>query len=221
MITRELIDPNFPVLKPDDPISRAIEISEDFKLTHLLLVDEDEYMGLLTESQLFDAPDDSQRVDSIPTSYKEVFCRDTIHYIDALRILFKHKIPITAILDENDKFEGVISFESLYKEISGLTAFDKDGGIVVIHINEKDYSLSELSRIIESNGSKIIAAFVKPSENEIDHLTVTLKLNTEDLSRIMASLERYEYNIIASFHKTEVSSTSQERLGLLFKYLDI
>jgi hypothetical protein len=52
-------------------------------------------------------------------------------------------------------------------------------------------------------------------------IKLTLKINKTDLSSIIATLERFDYKIIAKFEDSKMDSSDKERLDILFKYLDI
>ena len=56
-------------------------------------------------------------------------------------------------------------------------------------------------------------------DNEV--ILVTLKINKSDLGRIIATFERYDYDVYSSFHQTTLPDIDQERLNMLLKYLSI
>ena len=90
-----------------------------------------------------------------------------------------------------------------------------------LEVNQNDYSLSEISRLVESNGAKILSSIVNNDIFDANRIKLTLKINKTDLSSIVATFERFEYKIIAKFEDSEMESSDKERLDILFKYLDI
>jgi acetoin utilization protein AcuB len=92
----------------------------------------------------------------------------------------------------------------------------------VLSMPERDYSLSEISRHVESNDAKILSAYVSPDELDPYKIKLTLKINTTDISRIIATLERFEYRIIAQFQENgEGKQADKDRYDLLLKYLNM
>jgi len=85
----------------------------------------------------------------------------------------------------------------------------------------KDYSLSEISRLIEAEDAKILSSSIKDDDFDKTMLRLTLKINQIDLSRIVATLERFGYKIIARYQESNVTDNQKERLDILLKYLDI
>ena len=91
----------------------------------------------------------------------------------------------------------------------------------MLSLNQIDYSLAEVSRLIEAEGAKILSAWIANDVLDTDKIKLTVKINKTDLSHIAATLERFGYKIIAKFHETKHSATEQERLDILMKYLEM
>lgn len=72
------------------------------------------------------------------------------------------------------------------------------GGIIVLELNANDYSMAQIARIVEDNDAIILSSYVASKSNSFK-IEVTLKINQTDLTSIIRSFMRYEYNIKASF----------------------
>ena len=95
------------------------------------------------------------------------------------------------------------------------------GGILILRMNEKDYSLQQISRLVEENNAKILSLNISTDDNSADKIRITLKLNISDMSHVIATLERFSFEIIASFQENELQNNNRENLGLLMKYLNM
>jgi CBS domain-containing protein len=129
-------------------------------------------------------------------------------------------VGIVAVLDEGRNFVGVITISDT------LTAFARSsmqepGGILVLLMDERDYSLSEVSRLVESNDAKILSSYVCTDKVDASRIKLTIKINRNDLSRIIATFERFSYNIVAKFHHTQGNEDDKERIDLLLRYLNM
>ena len=67
------------------------------------------------------------------------------------------------------------------------------GSILVLTMEERDYSLSQISRYVEENNAKILSAHVIADEHDPYRIRLTLRLNTDNLARIKATLERFSH----------------------------
>ena len=92
---------------------------------------------------------------------------------------------------------------------------------MVISMKQIDYSLAELSRLIESENAKILSCTVKEDELDSEKVKLTLKINQKNLSHIVATLERFNYKIIARFQESDVNKGEKEKLDQLLRFLDI
>ena len=85
---------------------------------------------------------------------------------------------------------------------------------------DRDYSLTEIARLVEENDAKILSASITSSVSHA-YSEVTLKINRQDLSAIIQTFERYDYTIKASYQKQRFSDSLQNRYEELMKYLNI
>jgi hypothetical protein len=94
------------------------------------------------------------------------------------------------------------------------------GGIIILEIAENNYSMAEISQIVESNDSRIIGAFftTRPDSTLID---LTLKINNIDLNPVIQTFERYNYTIKATFAEEDDMDDLKERYDALMNYLNI
>ena len=71
-------------------------------------------------------------------------------------------------------------------------------GILTIECTMEDYSLSEISRLIEQNKGKVISSFVQINPNS-KNIYVDIIINQKNLTRIIKSLKRFKWNVIETY----------------------
>ena len=84
----------------------------------------------------------------------------------------------------------------------------------------KDYSMSHIAQVIESDGAHILSASVSSTRDQ-NMIEITLKVDKVDLSRILAAFYRLNYNVTSSFHQSEHSEDLQNRYEGLMNYLNM
>jgi hypothetical protein len=84
----------------------------------------------------------------------------------------------------------------------------------------RDYSLSEIARLVEMNDSSILSLYVQtlPDSTRIE---VTIKINRMDIGAIIQTFTRYNYNIKASFFEGDYNDSLRDRYDSLMKFLEI
>ena len=220
MVAGNYINHNIPHLKPTDSADRALDMMEEFKVSHLPVVFKDQYLGILSESTLMNSFDTFGAVSQFPLEFKNISLTPSNYLYDIIDVMVNNKLSIVPIINKNEVFEGVVTSDEMIKGLGELSAVKSPGTIIEILLKSTDYSLAEISRIIESNGSKILSSLLKPYNNDPNRVLLSIKLNTEHSSAVLAALERFQYNIISTFHDQSSFNDDDERLKHFFKYLN-
>lgn len=210
-----------PPLKETDSAAHAIVWMEEFRCKQLPVVSNGKFKGLVSEAQIMDINDASIPISDLPLFCDKCFVRYDQHFYDVIRIASDNNVEIVGVLDDDDVFEGVITIQDTITAFAQTTAVQAPGGIIVISLNAIDYSLAELARLVESNNARVLSSSVKQDSLNNQKLKVTLKINQQDLSAVIATLERFEYKVIARFQEKESDANDKERLDILLRYLDI
>jgi CBS domain-containing protein len=220
MIAEELINQMIPPLKLTDTAQQALHWMEELRVTQLPIVSGQEYKGLISEELIYKNNDPAALLSAFTLESNGVYAYKYQHFFDVLKIALDNDLGVVAVLDEERNFVGVITITDT------LTAFARSsmqepGGILVLLMDERDYSLSEVSRLVESNDAKILSSYVCSDKGDASRLKLTIKINRNDLSRIIATFERFSYNIVAKFHHTQGNEDDKERIDLLLRYLNM
>ncbi|GAB3534484.1 hypothetical protein GCM10027443_21680 [Pontibacter brevis] len=222
MIAEELINQMIPPLKLYDTVDKALRWMDEFRVNELPVVSNRKYMGLATELSLIELHDRNQALKELELEYQDVHVMQRQHFYDVMEAAIKNRIQVVPVLDDDQEYMGIITINDTLAAFGQMSALQGQGSILVLSMPERDYSLSQISRLIEEENTKILSAYVSPDEMDPYQIKLTLKLNTTDLSRIIATLERFEYRITAQFNDNSTDNdVGRDRLDMLLKYLDI
>ncbi len=220
MIARQLIADEILPLNPLDTGEVALGRMREQGISHLPIVDESGYTGLIADSDILVLDYVTEAVGKIPLSIQKPFARETYHLFEVLDTISKLNISVLPVLDENDHYIGSIKDTSLIKSFAEVTAVNNPGGIIVLEMSEKDYLLTEISQIVESNDAKVLSMYIN-SNPDSTKLEITLKLNRIDITAVMQTFVRYGYTIQASYPEDPYSEGMQDRYNALMNYLNI
>lgn len=221
MTNRDYINDGIPNLRPTDSVEKAVDWMEEYKVSHLPVVNDTEYLGLISEDILLAYPDFGAPIASLEIENKTLFARAAAHIYEAMNLASEHRLTVIPVIDSNDVYEGVVSVQDLIQVFAQISAVHSAGGILVLEMRDTDLSLSEISRIVESEGVKILSSYVIANQADPSMVQITLKMNKPDLAAVISAFERHEYNIVAKFLEESQYNEQHERLGHLFKYLDL
>ena len=221
MIASDLINYMIPPLKLSDEVQKAILWMEELRTPELPVVEKGRFLGFLCEDTLFEMNGAYPKV----ADYNLVgtTCRvlQSQHYYDVIKTCDNNGLTHVAVLDEAESYLGVIALEEVIQAFAMTSSIKSHGGIMVLSLKQIDYSLAEISRLIESDNGKVLSSYLTDDPNDPSKVNLTIKVNLEDLSRIEATLERFGYQVVAKFNDTAKVVDEQERLDILLKYLGI
>lgn len=220
MLTVDLISNNIPRLKLQDSISKAIQLVSDFRVTHLPVVAEDKYLGLLSEEDLLDAKDEKQTVESLQEYFIAASVKDNVHFLNAVTVSTQSDSNIVPVVNEEGELTGVIATVELLKTLGNFAGANEIGGIIVLEMERIQFAISEISRIVESNDCTILHlnSFADPITGM---LTVTLHVNKREIAALVATFERYDYDVIYYFGNENFENEIHSNYRHLMNYLDI
>ncbi len=209
-----------PPLMPYDTVEKAMNWMKEFHSPELPLVNGPLYKGLLKEDDLLDIDNIQQKLGDLELRLERPFVRSSDHLYNIIKVITQQNITLMPVLGENEAFEGVITLQSIILNFSQISAVSNPGGIVTLEMPANDYSLTEVSRIVESNNAIILNSTVQSVPNS-SLIEVTLKINIVDLSGIMASFERFGYAIKNIYQESTYGEILKDRYDSLMNYLNI
>jgi acetoin utilization protein AcuB len=220
MLAKELISTSIVPLRTSDTGQDAQRIMEEFKVSHLPIVNNIDFLGLISEDDIYSLNDPSEAIGNHTLSLTRPFVDQYQHIYDVIELFTTEKLSIVPVLNKSNHYLGVITIQDLVIHFGQITAVQNPGGIIILELNENDYTMSEIARIIESNDAKILSSYIT-SHPDSTKLEITLKINKIDIYPILQTFDRYKYNVIASFSESNLKTDLLERYNSLMTYLNL
>ncbi|MDP1745973.1 MAG: CBS domain-containing protein [Bacteroidota bacterium] len=220
MLAKDLITDEIPPLKTSDTGLMVINWMDEFKVSHLPIVNNREYLGLISDTDILDLNITDEEIGKHKLSLIRPFVKENQHVYEVIKMISNMKLTVLPVLDENENYLGLIPLTSLLQQFSILAATREPGGIIVLEMNELDYSLSQIAQIVEGNDGKILSCYLN-SLPESTRIEVTVKVNKTDISGILQTFNRYNYTVKASFHQSEFSDDMKNRFDSFMNYINI
>ncbi len=216
----ELITEEIPPLNHLDTGEKALIWMDEFKVSHLPVLKNGNFVGLISESDILDKMNLDETLDKLFDHLPRPYVLSSSHIYEVLYKISEHRISVIPILDEQEHYVGCTSVYHLLTLIANTGSIKEPGGIIVLELNAHDYSMSQIAQIVESNNAKILSSYIISPPDSMK-LEVTLKINQIELGRIIRTFERYDYIIKASYQKSEVDDDIQNRYESLMNFLKL
>jgi len=214
------IDSSIPYVTPDYTCSRVLSLMDTFKMSHLSVVENDIYIGMVSEDELYDKNLFEGKLSEFGVM-RAPYVQSTQHILDVLAVATQFSVPIVPVVSADRKYLGAVTSQNLLDAVAKITNVQSKGAVLVLEMGVHDYSMSEIARIVESENAKLISSYVTEYEDST-RMDVTLVLNMAEISPVVKSLERYGYKVNTFFSgSNKIDDFYRERYKLLMNYMKI
>ena len=215
----KLISSTIMPLLPDDDGNRALELMNLYRVNHLAVVKNNFFLGVVSDKEINNWNSLDEYIEEHLPNLASPHVIYNQHLFDIIEVLEKNNLSVVPVIDKNKQYKGVITNRKLLYTIANSAAIQSIGGVIVLQMNHNDYSLTEISNIIENNDAKILSTYVT-STPESTKMELTIKINKTEITPIIKDLERYEYSIVASYKEDDEDVDFLERYEQLMRFLN-
>lgn len=220
MLTIDLINKNIPRLQLQDTIGKALQLITDFRVSHLPVVSENKFLGLISEEDLLDGGDEKNLIEFLQKNFVNAAVQYNIHFLNAVNSSIQFDTTVVPVVNAENDFIGVITSADLLKMLGNFSGANEIGGIIVIDMERSQFAISEISRIVESNDCSILHLNTTVNAHT-GILTVTLHINKREITTVVATFERYDYEVTYYFGNEKFENEINTNYRHLMNYLDI
>lgn len=217
----ELINFEIPSLRSTDSVEQALLIMEEFKCTTLPVLSEGGFEGTLGEDLLQNYRE-NQAINDIPKKDGDLFILHDSTIIQVVDYLLEKELDLVAVKNSEGNYQGSVYAVDAFKEMAQLL-YNGKGAVVELKLNRKDYSLAEISRLVENEGVSILQLSVVKGDivEESQDYTIFLKFNKEEVSQAVSSLKRFGYSVNTQEADLDLNDLDRDRYEMLMKYLNV
>ncbi|CAN5265607.1 hypothetical protein BH09BAC2_BH09BAC2_01220 [soil metagenome] len=209
-----------PQLRLDDSVAKALQLITDYRVSHLAVVSDEKYLGLISEDDLLDAENNKMPIEGLQNDFILAFIKETEHFLQAVNFSNQYHTNVVPVVNDEKELTGTITTGVLLKTLGDFSGAQEIGGLIILEMERSQFAISEISRIVESNDATIL--HLNTTINAVTGLlTVTIHLNKKELSAIVAAFERYEYDVIYYFGDENFENQVQNNYQNLINYLEI
>ncbi|HSO85107.1 MAG TPA: CBS domain-containing protein [Draconibacterium sp.] len=221
MLAEKLISDSLTSVNSAEKGKKALNAMDVYRVSHIPVVNGSKYLGLVSDKliydlNLLDVPIENQ-LDKLNTSH----AHKEQHIFEVAILMYKLKLSVLPVLDNDHYYFGAITLYDLARRFAKLFSLEEIGGVIILEMNVNNYSLAEISQIVESNDIKILSCFMdrKHGTNVLD---VILKLDKDDLSSLIQAFMRYDYNVKAVYlDQSELRDLFKDRFDQFMKFMNI
>jgi acetoin utilization protein AcuB len=220
MLTREIHSQSLPYLHLRDKVYQALQLMNDNHVTHLPVVEGDVYIGIISEEDLLLADDDNLELEILRPSFSNASVKSDEHFLKAVQVAAENGLSVVPVVGNENEMIGAVAYSDLLKHASEFMSLNEPGGLIVLEMESNQYSFNEISKLVETNDAQITQLNTS-NDAETGMMQVTIRINKPDVSDIVATFQRYDYNIKYFFGEELYANELRNNYDNLMNYLKI
>lgn len=209
---------NLPVFEVSETMDKVIGFFDKTTCSHVAITDDNVFSGVLSENDLASFEADKS-IANYKQNFEHFFVTNETSWLDVLEIFARNEANIMPVLDADKRILGYYDLNDIVGVFIATPFFTEPGGILVVEKGAKDYSMSEIGQIVESNNAKVLGAFITESQNDV--IQITIKISSASLNEISQTFRRYNYNILFGNSDDQFLEDLKQRSAYLEKYLNV
>ncbi|WP_277016557.1 CBS domain-containing protein [Flavobacterium lindanitolerans] len=214
----DYINNDIKAITVDDTIESVQDFFADLSFSHFPVLENGIYIGSISGDDV-ETFDSEKKILDYRYTLEGFYARKNMIWLDLLEIFARNHTSIVPVLDEKNNYIGYYDITDIIKFFHETPFLKEMGGIIIVEKNINDYSMSQISQIVESNNGKLLGMFV--SSAEADKIQITVKIALGSLNDIIQTFRRYNYEIISEHQEDNYLNALKERSDYLDKYLNI
>jgi CBS domain-containing protein len=218
MLTRDLISNAIPYLHKSDTVYHALQLMNDYHVAHLPVVENDSYLGIISEEQLLQS-DEELALNDLQITDGTTSVQANEHFLKAIQTAVVNKLSIVPVVEEKQLL-GIVTYNDLLRNASEFMSLNQPGALIVLEMDSRNYSFTEINRLVESNDAQITQLNTF-TDAETGTMQVTIRVNKLEVSDLLSTFQRYEYNVKYYFGEELYENELKTNYDNLMNYLKI
>ena len=220
MLTGEIQSQSLPYLHLHDKVYQALQLMNDNQVAHLPIADGDKYIGIVSEDDLLMVDNDHTELRELQQSFGNVSVKNNEHFLKTIQLAAENGLSVVPIVDDEADIVGAVTYNELLRHASEFMSLNEPGGLIVLEMDSNQYSFNEISKLVETNDAQITQLNTS-NDSGTGTKQVTIRINKHEVSDIVATFQRYEYNVKYFFGEEQYANELRSNYDNLMNYLKI
>lgn len=214
----DYITNDFKPLSIEEDISSVQDFFAEANFSHFPVVEERIYLGSINAEDA-ETYDIDKKISDYRYNLEGFYARTTMVWLDVLEVFAQNQSNILPVLNAENHYIGYYEMQDVMRFFNETPFLKEKGGIIVVEKDILDYSMSQISQIVESSGGKLLGSFISFSRSK--SVQITIKIASGSINEILQTFRRYGYSIISENQEDTYMEGLKERSDYLDKYLNI
>lgn len=206
-------------LRKTDTVEVAVDYMMVQGVAELPIIDRQTVYNYARMKQLAELDKTLTLESCIPFNPHAVYVTENQHLYDIVPLFNTYDLQVLCVLNPNGEFTGIVDSRKVQQEISNSLTYKGLGAVVVLEVSERDFAPSQIARLIEENGAKMIGLMTSSTGG--DKLSISIKLNTVNIRNVVATFNRFGFKVGQYYNAEDMNEFTQKDYDSVFKFFDL
>lgn len=208
---------DFKPLTLQSTVKEALELFKTYPITHIPILENGFFIGCISQSDILTLENTESSLLEQRDFLDHFNALDENSVLELLKVFANNDTNILPVISENN-YVGYYELNDILEVFSHSPFLNSDGFILIIEKQNKEYTFSEISQIVESNNGKLLGCYI--SNTNGDKVELTLKISSQEINEIIQTFRRYNYTIITEHKDDFYLEELKNRSEYLQKFLN-
>ena len=200
-------------------VKSAQKLCKEVPISHFPVVENGKLIGSFPESDVRTIENKNRELKEYSYLLDTFFTNEKTTLLDLITLFADNDCNIIPVLNEAKNYIGYYELSDILDAFADSPFLHNESETIIIEKNLDEYSMSEISQIVESNSAKLLGLYI--SSQSIDKVKVTLKIISKEMNEIIQTFRRYNYNVVTIHQDDSYLEDLKNRSDYLKKYLEM
>ncbi|ATA79870.1 CBS domain-containing protein [Capnocytophaga sputigena] len=205
-------------IDPNTSIEEVNLLFEAHSLSALPVCENNSFIGVLRKEAVEGATKEAL-VSDYEYAFEHYFIPLTATWDAVVEAFALYQTDMLPVINEGGDFIGYYHLDEFVLQFIETPFIQEAGYVLILQKDTLNYSLAEVSSIVEENGGKLLGLYL--SNRTENNVLITLKITTNRLSEILQHLRRYGYGILTEKEDDHYRKELKDIADYFEKYLDL
>lgn len=200
-------------------VKYAKKLFKNYPITHFPVIENGKLLGSFAEEDIQTIENKEEELVAHSFLMHSFFADEKATVLELLKIFADNNTTIIPVLNKDKNYMGYYDLCDVLDVFSTSPFMIEESETLIIEKPETDYSMSEISQIVEANGAKLLGLYL--SEKLNNSVQITLKIVSDEINEMIQTFRRYDYKIVSTHENDIYLEDLKNRSEYLQKYLEM
>src|SRR5690606_21688729 len=155
MLVTDYISKDFIPPKLKQNVAHSLGLLMEFNLSHIPVFEGLNFVGMIARETLEEHTPETE-ISELRDFSEPFYLTENSSILDAIQSFHNNNSNVLVVLNVEMQYCGMLMMDDVFSALSAMPFISEPGAIMIVEVSQKQFSISEIAKIAESNNARII-----------------------------------------------------------------